>query len=86
MRCVLMRQLVVCGRDGARGTRKLWSLGSERSGVSQAVLDLADAAVAIPMQSMANSLNIATAAAIVLYAMRKEAQSLAATAIKEKIL
>lgn len=42
-------------------------LGSERAGVSQAVLDLADAAVTIPMQGMANSLNVATAAAIVLH-------------------
>jgi len=44
-------------------------LGSERDGVSQALLDLADAAVVIPMQGMANSLNVATAAAIVLHTM-----------------
>ena len=44
-------------------------LGSERAGVSQAVLDLADAAVTIPMQGMANSLNVATAAAIVLHGL-----------------
>ena len=44
-------------------------LGSERVGVSQAVLDLADAAVTIPMQGMANSLNVATAAAIVLHGL-----------------
>ena len=44
-------------------------LGSERAGVSQAVLDLADAAVALPMQGMANSLNVATAAAIVLHGL-----------------
>ena len=44
-------------------------LGSERAGVSQAVLDLADVAVSIPMRGMANSLNVATAAAIVLHAM-----------------
>ena len=42
-------------------------LGSERAGVSQSVLDLADAAVSIPMGGMANSLNVATAAAIVLH-------------------
>ncbi len=118
--------LVVCGRDGTRGSRKLiqaaqgtqrwvpWEqansatevvqavraggyqivaveqtsgaasldhflprypmclvLGSERAGVSQAVLDLADAAVVIPMQGMANSLNVATAAAIVLHTLAK---------------
>ncbi len=42
-------------------------LGSERDGVSQPVLDLADLAVSIPMGGMANSLNVAKAAAIVLH-------------------
>ncbi len=120
----LCERLVICGRDGTRGTRKLvqaaqgthhwvpWHqadsaieavqaardggyrivaveqtdnaislnhfrpccpvclvLGSERVGVSPAVLGLADAAVAIPMRGMANSLNVATAAAIVLHAI-----------------
>ncbi len=44
-------------------------LGSERAGVSQAVLDLADAAVTIPMRGMANSLNVATAAAVALHGL-----------------
>ena len=42
-------------------------LGSERGGVSPAVVNLADAAVAIPMLGMANSLNAASTAAILLY-------------------
>lgn len=42
-------------------------LGGERSGVSPEVIDAADAAVAIPMLGMANSLNVATTAAILLY-------------------
>jgi tRNA G18 (ribose-2'-O)-methylase SpoU len=42
-------------------------LGAEMGGVSRGVLDCADAAVAIPMLGMANSLNVATAGAIVLY-------------------
>ena len=42
-------------------------LGGERSGVSLDVIEAADAAVAIPMLGMANSLNVATAAAILLY-------------------
>jgi tRNA G18 (ribose-2'-O)-methylase SpoU len=42
-------------------------LGGERSGVSSEVIDDADAAVEIPMLGMANSLNVATAAAILLY-------------------
>ena len=52
-------------------------LGSERAGVSQAVLDLADAAVVIPMQGMANSLNVATAAAIVLHTLVRRYQGAA---------
>jgi TrmH family RNA methyltransferase len=42
-------------------------LGGERSGVSPQVLESVDAAVAIPMLGMANSLNVATTAAILLY-------------------
>jgi tRNA G18 (ribose-2'-O)-methylase SpoU len=42
-------------------------LGDERAGVSQEVLAYADQTVAIPMLGMANSLNVATAAAIVLH-------------------
>jgi tRNA G18 (ribose-2'-O)-methylase SpoU len=42
-------------------------LGGERSGVSPDVIACADQAVSIPMLGMANSLNVATAAAIILY-------------------
>lgn len=42
-------------------------LGSEKSGVSSAVAFMADTAIAVPMQGMANSINVATAAAIILY-------------------
>jgi tRNA G18 (ribose-2'-O)-methylase SpoU len=42
-------------------------LGGEWSGVSHDVLACADQTVAIPMLGMANSLNVATAGAIVLY-------------------
>ena len=42
-------------------------LGSEDRGVSQEILDLADDAVAIPLLGMGNSLNVTSAAAIVLY-------------------
>jgi tRNA G18 (ribose-2'-O)-methylase SpoU len=42
-------------------------LGAEHSGVSPEAVEAADAAVAIPMLGMANSLNVATAAAILLY-------------------
>ena len=46
-------------------------LGGERSGVSPEVVACADQAVAIPMLGMANSLNVATAAAIVLYELAR---------------
>lgn len=41
--------------------------GSERSGLSDAVLERADERIAIPMQPGVSSLNLATSAAIVLY-------------------
>ncbi len=42
-------------------------LGGERNGVSSEVVQSSDAAVAVPMLGMANSLNVATGAAILLY-------------------
>jgi tRNA G18 (ribose-2'-O)-methylase SpoU len=47
-------------------------LGNEQSGISQEVLACADQAVAIPMLGMANSLNVATAGAIVLHELVRE--------------
>lgn len=44
-------------------------LGNEESGISPETLACADQAIAIPMLGMANSLNVATAAAIVLHEM-----------------
>jgi tRNA G18 (ribose-2'-O)-methylase SpoU len=46
-------------------------LGSESSGVSREVLECADQAVAIPMLGMANSLNVATAGAIMLHELSR---------------
>ncbi len=42
-------------------------LGGERSGVSPEVIGAVDAIVTIPMLGMANSINVASAAAILLY-------------------
>jgi tRNA G18 (ribose-2'-O)-methylase SpoU len=42
-------------------------LGSEKHGLGQDIVDLADAAVSIPMAGMANSLNVASTAAILLH-------------------
>ena len=50
-------------------------LGGERGGVSSAVMRLADAVIEIPMRGMANSINVATAAAIVLYSISLRAMS-----------
>ena len=47
-------------------------LGSESDGVSQEIIDLADATVTIPMLGMANSINVASAAAIMLYQLSKK--------------
>lgn len=42
-------------------------IGNEVDGISQEILDLCDAVVEIPMQGIANSLNVATAAGIILF-------------------
>lgn len=42
-------------------------IGNEVNGINQEVLNLCDAAVEIPMQGIANSLNVATAAGIILF-------------------
>jgi tRNA G18 (ribose-2'-O)-methylase SpoU len=42
-------------------------LGAERRGVSEAVLAQADQVIAIPMDGMCNSINVSTAAAILLH-------------------
>ncbi len=53
-------------------------LGGEFDGVSQDVLDLADAVIQIPMRGMANSINVSTAAAIVLHGLSCRAEAEAA--------
>jgi len=50
-------------------------LGGEFDGVSQEVVDLADAVIEIPMRGMANSINVSTAAAIVLYGLSCQAEA-----------
>jgi tRNA G18 (ribose-2'-O)-methylase SpoU len=54
-------------------------LGSESTGISQDAIDQADCAVTIPMLGMANSLNVSTAAAIILYELGLAADRLATT-------
>jgi TrmH family RNA methyltransferase len=55
---------------GALPPRALLAFGTERDGVSAALLDRAEARVAIPMRPGVSSLNLATSVAVVLFAMR----------------
>lgn len=48
----------------------IFAFGSERAGLSDALLARADRRVRIPMESAVSSLNLATAVAVVLYAWR----------------
>lgn len=48
----------------------LLAFGSERAGLSDALLQRADARVRIPMEAAVSSLNLATAVAVMLYAWR----------------
>jgi TrmH family RNA methyltransferase len=54
--------------DGALTGPTAWLLGNEAAGLSQEALALADRRVRIPIHGRAESLNVATAAAICLYA------------------
>ena len=80
------RQIVIVeltsNRRPARGFRSEISagvvLGAEFDGVWQEVADAADAAIAIPMRGMANSISVATAAAIARYRLARQAEALAA--------
>jgi RNA methyltransferase, TrmH family len=54
--------------DGLLGRPTAWLFGNEASGLSQEVLALADRVVRIPIHGRAESLNLATAAAVCLYA------------------
>ena len=60
------------GAGGSRPTpippRSVLAFGSERTGVSAALLERADLRVAIPMRPGVSSLNLATAVAVTLYA------------------
>ncbi len=53
--------------------------GGETDGVSQEVIDLADAVVSITMHGMANSLNVSMTAAILLYKLGLAADAAAWT-------
>ncbi len=54
--------------SGALAVPTAWLLGNEAAGLSEQALDLADRRVRIPIRGRAESLNLATAAAVCLYA------------------
>ncbi len=70
------RPLVALDPDGdpldpsALPPRAILAFGTERDGLSAALLDLADARIAIPMRPNVSSLNLATSVAAVLFAWR----------------
>ena len=70
------RQLIAVDPDGERlgldelPPRAILAFGTERYGLSQTLLARADARLAIPMRAGVSSLNLATAVAAVLYAVR----------------
>jgi RNA methyltransferase, TrmH family len=50
--------------------RSILAFGTERYGLSEALLDRADARLAIPMRAGVSSLNLATAVSAVLFSQR----------------
>jgi TrmH family RNA methyltransferase len=56
--------------EGALDPRAILAFGTERYGLSEALLDRADVRLAIPMRAGVSSLNLATAVAAVLFSSR----------------
>jgi TrmH family RNA methyltransferase len=63
--------------DGSLVRPTAWLFGNEARGLSGDVLDLADAAVRVPIYGAAESLNLAAAAAVCLYASARAQRSAA---------
>jgi TrmH family RNA methyltransferase len=57
-------------RPGGLPPRAVLAFGTERHGISDELLERADARVAIPMRAGVSSLNLATSVAVTLFAMR----------------
>src|SRR5216683_2423316 len=66
--CGAGRQLDELESDGRLGRPTAWLFGNEAWGLPQDLLALADEAVAVPIYGQAESLNLAAAAAVCLYA------------------
>jgi tRNA G18 (ribose-2'-O)-methylase SpoU len=61
----------VAGRHAGLDTKVALMLGTEGQGLSDAWLDGADTVVTIPMAAGVDSLNVAAAAAVAAYALRR---------------
>jgi TrmH family RNA methyltransferase len=61
--------------DGRLGGRTAWVFGSEAHGLPEAVAGAADARVRVPIHGRAESLNLAAAAAVCLYASARAQRS-----------
>lgn len=61
--------------EGALTRRTLWLMGNEAWGVPQEIRDAADAVVSVPIYGKAESLNLATAAAVCLYSSARAMRS-----------
>jgi TrmH family RNA methyltransferase len=57
-------------RPGGLPPRAVLAFGTERHGISDALLERADARVAIPMRAGVSSLNLATSVAVTLFSLR----------------
>lgn len=62
------RDLDGASDDGTLGVPAAWIFGSEAHGLAPELLAAADEAIAVPLHGRAESLNLATAAAVCLYA------------------
>jgi RNA methyltransferase, TrmH family len=69
------RELDELGREGALGGATAWLFGNEAWGLPADLLALADEAVAVPIYGRAESLNLAAAAAVCLYASARAQRS-----------
>jgi TrmH family RNA methyltransferase len=72
------RELGELDRGGALASSTAWLFGNEAWGLPEELLTLADEAVAVPIYGRAESLNLAAAAAVCLYASARAQRSPAA--------
>ncbi|WP_331272227.1 TrmH family RNA methyltransferase [Motilibacter aurantiacus] len=72
------RDLDLADRDGDLAGPTAWVFGNEAWGLPDALLDMSDDVLAVPIHGRAESLNLATAAAVCLYASARAQRALPA--------